>query len=79
MPVILEIVCQDEIVSASVSNSKDDYPVDHLNLVGSRLVGTFRTHSRMLIEFKASIKGSEMIMEVSGTENSFGQAILIKE
>jgi len=79
MPVILEIVCQDEIVSASVSNSKDNYPVDHLNLVGNRLTGTFRTHGRMLIEIKASIEDREMIMDVSGTENSFGQAILIKE
>jgi len=79
MPVILELTSQDEIVSARVSNSKDSYPVDHLNLVGNRLMGTFRTHGRMLIEFQASIEGSKMIMDVSGTENSFGQSTLFKE
>ena len=79
MPVILEIVCQDDIVSASVSNSKDNYPVDHLTLVENRLSGTFRTHGRMLIEFKAGIEGRKMIMNVSGTEDNFGQAILFKE
>ncbi len=79
MPVILEIGCQGDLVVANISNSKDSYPVDHLNLIGNRLKGTFRTHGRMLIEIQASIDGKKMVMEVSAIENSFGQAVLIKE
>jgi choloylglycine hydrolase len=79
MPVILKIHCEGEVVMATVSNTKDNYPVDHLNLIGSNLKGTFRTHGKMLIEFQAKIESDQMIMDVSGIEESFGQAVLFRQ
>lgn len=79
MPVVLDIECQGELVEATVSNSKDIYPVDHLHLIGDSLKGTFLTHGGMLVEFKARIEDKEMFMHISGIEDHFGQAILRKE
>lgn len=68
-----------ESIRGSISNGKEFYPVDHLQLIGNRLKFTFKTKGGTLLEIKALFDNGKLTANLLGTEDNFGSYLLVKK
>jgi len=61
----------------SFTGERDDaYEVDHLQMIGNKLRFTFKTQKGTLLELEAVLKENEMIVNLAGIEDYYGEYYL---
>jgi len=68
-----------DMVTGTISNPKDTYPIEHLSMMGNHVRFTFRTKGKRIIEMQATINGNEMVMHTYGTEDDYGERVFYRE
>lgn len=66
-------------VKGLVSNEKDVYEIDHLNMIGRDIKFTFKTHGGILVEIKANINDNLMSAKMLGIEQNMGDYTFYKK
>jgi len=68
-----------DAIKGSISNGKEFYLIDHLQLIGNRLIFTFKTKGGNLLEIDALFDEGKLIASLQGTEVNYGTYHLLKE